>query len=176
MPEDSLHFQQVDACFDQVGGIGMAQTVWRNSFFKPQSRVTWRKVVWMPPRSSGVVARWAFLSPYLRLGKSNAGLRWVCQKRRNICKVFSGNGTKRSRLPLAFRTCTRIRSASMSQVCKRKLAVGEFVNLQPEALNCRAFSSVEHACLQAGCAAQLWHEAAKSTDFKYNVSLAKPPN
>jgi len=32
MPEDSLHFQQVDACFDQVGGIGMAQTVWRNSF------------------------------------------------------------------------------------------------------------------------------------------------
>lgn len=119
MPEDSLHFQQVDACFDQAGGIGMAQAVWRNSFFKPQSRVTWRKVVWMPPRSSGVVARWAFLSPHFRLGKSNAGLRWVCQKRRNICKVFSGNGTKRSRLPLALRTCTRIRSASMSPACKR---------------------------------------------------------
>ena len=120
MPEDSLHFQQINACFNQVGGITVAQAVWRNSFFKPQSRVTWRKVVWMPPRSSEVVARWAFLSPHLRFGKSDAGLQWVCQKRRNICKVFSGNGTKRSRLPLAFRTCARIRSASISPICKRK--------------------------------------------------------
>ncbi len=26
----------------------------------------------------GVVAKWAFLSPHFRLGKSNAGLPWVC--------------------------------------------------------------------------------------------------
>lgn len=40
VPEDLLHFEQVDARFDQVSCIGMAQAVWRNAFFKPQSRVT----------------------------------------------------------------------------------------------------------------------------------------
>ena len=44
VPEDFLHFQQVDACFDQMRGIAVAQAVWRNSFFKPQSWMTWCKV------------------------------------------------------------------------------------------------------------------------------------
>ena len=44
VPEDLLHFEQVDACFNQMGGVTVAQAVRRNSFFKPQSRVTWRKV------------------------------------------------------------------------------------------------------------------------------------
>ena len=56
--EDLLYFQQVNARFDQVAlalpcasrhsyilyimrGIAMAQAVWRNSFFKPQSWMTW---------------------------------------------------------------------------------------------------------------------------------------
>jgi len=38
--EDLLHFQQVDTCFNQMGGIAVAQAVWRNSFFKPQSWMT----------------------------------------------------------------------------------------------------------------------------------------
>jgi len=55
--EDLLYFQQVNARFNQMRGITVAQTVRCNSFFKPQSRVTWCKVVWIPPRSKGVVAR-----------------------------------------------------------------------------------------------------------------------
>ena len=42
--EDFLHFQQVNARFDQMRGIAMAQAVRRNSFFRPQSRTTWCKV------------------------------------------------------------------------------------------------------------------------------------
>ena len=42
--EDLLYFQQVNARFDQMRGIAMAQAVWGNSFLKPQSRVTWCKV------------------------------------------------------------------------------------------------------------------------------------
>ena len=42
--EDFLHFQQVDARFNQMGGIAVAQAVRRNSFFKPQSRATCRKL------------------------------------------------------------------------------------------------------------------------------------
>ena len=42
--ENLLHFQQVNTRFDQVGGIAVAQTVWRDSFFKPQSWMTWCKV------------------------------------------------------------------------------------------------------------------------------------
>lgn len=33
--ENFLHFEQVNARFDQMSGIGMAKTVRRNSFFKP---------------------------------------------------------------------------------------------------------------------------------------------
>ena len=40
MAENLLYFQQVDTCFNQVGGIAVAQAVWRNSFFKPQSWMT----------------------------------------------------------------------------------------------------------------------------------------
>ena len=40
MTEDFLHFEQVNACFDQMSCIGMAKAVRRNSFFKPISAVT----------------------------------------------------------------------------------------------------------------------------------------
>ena len=40
MAEDLLHFQQIDTRFNQMGGIAVAQAVWRNSFFKPQSWAT----------------------------------------------------------------------------------------------------------------------------------------
>jgi len=43
--ENLLYFQQVDTCFNQVGGVAVAQAVWRNSFLKPQSWMTWCKVV-----------------------------------------------------------------------------------------------------------------------------------
>lgn len=61
--EDFLHFQQIDTGFDQMGGITVTQTVWGNLFFKPQSCATWRSVACTPPRSRGVVARHAPLSP-----------------------------------------------------------------------------------------------------------------
>lgn len=35
--EDFLYLQQIDAGFDQMGGVAMAQTVRGNLFFKPQS-------------------------------------------------------------------------------------------------------------------------------------------
>lgn len=40
MAEDFLDFEQVDAGFDQVGGIAVAQTVGGNLFFIPQSATT----------------------------------------------------------------------------------------------------------------------------------------
>ena len=43
--EDFLYFQQVNARFNQMRGVAVAQAVWRNSFFKPQSWMTWCKVV-----------------------------------------------------------------------------------------------------------------------------------
>jgi len=54
--EDFLDFEQVNAGFDQVGGITVAQTGWGNLFVIPPSATPWRKVVGTPPRSSGVVA------------------------------------------------------------------------------------------------------------------------
>ena len=55
--EDFLHFEQVDARFDQMSCITVAQTVRGNLFFIPQSATTLRRVVCTPPRSSGLVAR-----------------------------------------------------------------------------------------------------------------------
>ena len=37
MSENLLYFEQIDARFDQVSGIAVAQAVRCNSFFKPQS-------------------------------------------------------------------------------------------------------------------------------------------
>ena len=54
--EDFLHFQQVDARFNQMRGIAVAQAVGREFFLTPQASVTRRNVVCTPPRSSGVVA------------------------------------------------------------------------------------------------------------------------
>lgn len=93
--ENFLDFEQVYACFDQMGSITMAQTVRGNLFFIPQSWATWRSVVCTPPRSSGVVDKWADLSPPWRLGNSSTGLRCTCQKRRRQTNVAVGNGTKR---------------------------------------------------------------------------------
>jgi hypothetical protein len=58
----------------------------------------------------------------------------------------------------------------------RGRTVGEFINLQPQALNRGAFSSIEHTCLQIGLTAQLRHQTTQGTDFKHNVSFAKPTN
>ncbi len=44
MAENLLHFQQVNARFNQMRGIAVAQAVWSNSFLKPQSWMTWCKV------------------------------------------------------------------------------------------------------------------------------------
>lgn len=44
MAEDFLHFEQVNACFDQRGGVAVAQAVWGNLFI-PQSATTLRRVV-----------------------------------------------------------------------------------------------------------------------------------
>jgi len=66
--EDFLHFEQVDARFDQMGGI-VAKAVRRNSFFKPISAATWRNACCTPPRSMCVVALDAPLRPYLAAGK-----------------------------------------------------------------------------------------------------------
>lgn len=45
MTENSLYFEQIDACFNQVSCITVAQIVWRNLFFIPQAFTTLRKVV-----------------------------------------------------------------------------------------------------------------------------------
>ena len=90
----------------------------RDHLTPAQSMATWRKVFCTPPRSNGVVAKRAPRKPPCRLGKISSGLRCVCQKRRSTVSVAVGSGTKRSRLPLESRTCTRKRTASMSPTFK----------------------------------------------------------
>ncbi len=55
--EDFLYFEQVDARFDQMGGITVTKAVGGDLFFIPQWETTLDKVLCTPPRSSGVVAR-----------------------------------------------------------------------------------------------------------------------
>lgn len=55
--ENFLYFEQVDARFDQMGGITVTKAVRGNLFFIPQSATTLHRVVCTPPRSSGLVAR-----------------------------------------------------------------------------------------------------------------------
>ena len=55
--EDPLYFEQVDARFDQVGGITVAKAVRGDLFFMPQWETTVLRVFCTPPRSSGLVAR-----------------------------------------------------------------------------------------------------------------------
>src|ERR1019366_1994977 len=109
-----LHFEQVDACFDHMGGKGVPQRMWRNLFFRPLLATTWRRVAATPPRSSGVVAHALPSMPPARLGNSNTGLRCTCQKLRSSLCVALGRGTKRSLL----RMCTRPRAPSMSPTFK----------------------------------------------------------
>jgi len=45
MAEDFLYFEQIDARFDQMSGIAVAQAVQGDLFFIPQSATTWRIVV-----------------------------------------------------------------------------------------------------------------------------------
>lgn len=104
MAQDLLHLQQIDPGLDQVRGVAVAQAVGRNLFLRPSSRVTRARVRCTPPRSSGLLARWAPESPAARLGNSSVGWRWQAQKRRSSASVASGRGTRRSRLPLALRT------------------------------------------------------------------------
>ena len=55
--EDFLYFAQVDARLDQMGGIAVAKAVRGDLFFIPQWATTLLRVLWTPPRSSGVLAR-----------------------------------------------------------------------------------------------------------------------
>ena len=43
MPENLLDLDEVDAGLDQVSGIGMAQAMGRNPFFRPQDSTTARR-------------------------------------------------------------------------------------------------------------------------------------
>ena len=61
--EDLLDFEEIDALFDQVRGVAVAQAVRGDLFFNPHSVATWRKVLCTPPRSSGEVAWAAPLRP-----------------------------------------------------------------------------------------------------------------
>ena len=63
MAEDLLHLEQVDAGFDQVRSVGVAQTVRGDLFFRPQASITLCKVVCTPPASIGVVALAAPFKP-----------------------------------------------------------------------------------------------------------------
>jgi len=56
MAKDFLHFEQVDAGFDQMCCITVAQTVRGDLFFIPHSATTLRRAACTPPRSSGLVA------------------------------------------------------------------------------------------------------------------------
>jgi len=40
MAKDLLYFKQINACFNQVGGITVAQAMRGNLFFKPQALTT----------------------------------------------------------------------------------------------------------------------------------------
>ena len=55
--ENSLYFEQVNARFDQMGGITVAKAVRGDLFFIPQWETTVLRVFCTPPRSSGLVAR-----------------------------------------------------------------------------------------------------------------------
>ncbi len=63
MAEEFLHFDQIDAGFDQVRGIAVPQAVRRDLFFRPQAAITLCRVFCTPPRSSGVVAAAAPFKP-----------------------------------------------------------------------------------------------------------------
>jgi len=110
----NLYLDQIDARFDQMGGITVTKAVGGNLFFIPHWATTLRRVVCTPPRSSGLVARWALFRPAWRFGNTSTGLRCTCQKRPNRSSVVSARGTKRSLLPLESRICTRRRWASIS--------------------------------------------------------------
>ena len=58
-----LDFDEVDARFDQVGCIAVAQAVRADVFFRPQAVTTLCRVVWTPPASMCVLARAAHLTP-----------------------------------------------------------------------------------------------------------------
>ena len=63
MAEDLLYRDQVNAGFDQMRGVAVAQAVRGNLFFRPHDAMTWCNVVCTPPGSSGVVALVAPFSP-----------------------------------------------------------------------------------------------------------------
>ena len=83
MAKELLHLEQIDAGLDQVGGVGMAQRMGGDLFFRPQAATTWCRVVCTPPGSIGEVAVAARFTPPWRLGNSSTGLRCTRQKRRN---------------------------------------------------------------------------------------------
>ena len=83
MAEEFLHLDQIDTGLDQVSRVAVAQTVWRDLFFRPQASITWCRVFCTPPRSSGVVTLAAPFKPAWRLGNNSTGLRCTSQKRRN---------------------------------------------------------------------------------------------
>jgi len=95
---DFLHLEQIDACFDQVRGVGVAKTVGRDLFFIPQASTTLCRVICTPPRSSGA----GCFEPALAIGKQEDGVAMHLPETRDA-KVTCGKGTNRSLLPLASR-------------------------------------------------------------------------
>ena len=102
--EDLLNGQQIDAGFQQMGGVAVAQAVRGDLFFIRQSATTRLRVFWTPPRSSGDLAIAAADKPPWRFGNRNFGCRCRRQNARSCTSVASGNGTSRSLLPFALRT------------------------------------------------------------------------
>jgi hypothetical protein len=55
--QDLLDLEQVDAGFDQMGGVTVTKAMRSNLFFIPHAATTLHRVFCTPPRSSGLVAR-----------------------------------------------------------------------------------------------------------------------
>ncbi len=70
-----LNLKQINACFNQVSGITVAQAMRGNLFFIPQASTTLRIAICTPPLSNGDVAEKLPFKPALRLGNNQTGLR-----------------------------------------------------------------------------------------------------
>lgn len=75
MAKDLLNLKQVNARFNQMRGITVAQAMGCNLFFRPQAATTLCMVVCTPPLSKGEIAERLPFRPALRLGNSQTGFR-----------------------------------------------------------------------------------------------------
>ena len=85
--EQDLDRAQIDALFEQPGGVAVAQHVRRH----PAARAAVASVRARTVPLTGPVPAW--------LGNSHRGLWWVFHTRRNLVRIGCGSGTSRSLLP-----------------------------------------------------------------------------